>query len=457
MKVRTLYLFAVICLQSSLTNLALAQERPNVVLIFLDDSGWADFEPNNKSVHYTPNMGELAKEGGTYHNFYVPQAVCSASRAALLTGSYPGRTKIFGALKPKDKGLERTFATMGEIYRENGYRTALFGKWHLGDSDGTRPWDRGFDETAGILYSHDMWKHHPDDPETWGKYPLQFWENGKVIIEDMEEVDQQNLTNRFTEYALQFIEKNKNDPFLLYLPFNMPHVPLFVGKEFEGKSGVGKYGDVIMELDHSIGRINKALKGFGIDNNTIFIVTSDNGPWLSYGNHAGKTPFREGKTTSFDGGIKSSLIVKYPPLIQPDSFSNDTFFSIDLLPTLCELSGITLNDKDLDGKSMVNLLKGETDFKNPHEYYAISNLNNLEAIIDGDGRWKLHITHPYKSVLQQGNDGGSGKYKQQTLEMSLFDLQNDPFERHNVREMYPEITKKLWSYYKAHFEKYYAD
>ena len=148
MKVRTLYLFAVICLQSSLTNLALAQERPNVVLIFLDDSGWADFEPNNKSVHYTPNMGELAKEGGTYHNFYVPQAVCSASRAALLTGSYPGRTKIFGALKPKDKGLERTFATMGEIYRENGYRTALFGKWHLGDSDGTRPWDRGFDETA---------------------------------------------------------------------------------------------------------------------------------------------------------------------------------------------------------------------------------------------------------------------------------------------------------------------
>ncbi|WP_339917794.1 sulfatase-like hydrolase/transferase [Yeosuana marina] len=430
-------------------------KKPNIVIIFLDDAGWADFEPFDKSISYTPNMSLLAKEARTYNNFYVPQAVCSASRAALLTGCYPGHTKIFGALKPKEKGLDTKFPTFGEIFKSKGYKTAMFGKWHLGDTEETRPWNRGFDETAGLLYSHDMWKHHPDDPKTWGKYPLQFWENSNILIENMEKEDQKSLTKRYTDYAVDFIKRNKNEPFLLYIPHNMPHVPLFVGKDFEGKSGVGMYGDIIMELDWSIGQINQALKDNGIDENTIFIVTSDNGPWLSYGNHSGRTPFREGKTTSFDGGIKSGLIIKYPQMIKGGDFSNSTFFSIDILPTISELAGISLDNNSIDGKSMVGLLSGKSNFENPHQYYAISNLTNLEAVISGDGRWKLHTNHPYRNLIKKGNDGETGVYKEKELEISLFDLKNDPFERFNVKDKYPKIYNKLMDNYKEHYEKFY--
>lgn len=432
-----------------------SKKKPNVVIIFLDDSGWADFEPFDKAISYTPNMRELAKESRVYSNFYVPQAVCSASRAALLTGCYPGRTGMFGAIAPREKGLSTKFRTMGEIFGQQGYNTALFGKWHLGDTDGTRPWDRGFQETAGLLYSHDMWKHHPDSPKVWGKYPLQFFENGKVLISDMEGSDIKTLTKRYTEYAVDFIHKNKNDPFLLYVPHNMPHVPLYVGNDFEGKSGMGLYADVIMELDWSIGQINKALKDSGVAENTIFIVTTDNGPWLSYGNHAGKTPFREGKTTSFDGGIKSGMLIKYPKMIQGGTFSNATLFSIDLLPTLAELTGVSLGNNEVDGKSMMGFLTDSPTFKNPHDYYAISNLKQLQAIISGDGRWKLHVPHSYRTLIKAGEDGIPGKYENSELEVSLFDIQNDPYERYNVTKAHPKVTKQLMELYNEHYKKIY--
>jgi arylsulfatase A len=235
-------------------------EKPNVVIIFLDDSGWSDFEPFGDKVIETPNVARLAGEGCCYRNFYVPQAICSASRAALLSGCYPGRTGITGAHGPDARGLETNFATMGEVFKAAGYATAVFGKWHIGDQPDTRPPARGFDESCGLMYSNDMWKYNPENPEYWGRYPLHFWENGQVTIEEVTKEDQKHLTRWYTQHAVDFIGRHRDLPFLLYVPHNMPHVPLFCSDDFEGRSGKGLYADVILELDWSIGEIEKVLK-----------------------------------------------------------------------------------------------------------------------------------------------------------------------------------------------------
>ncbi len=274
----SLFLFALQSCQSDTEKI-----KPNVVIIFLDDSGWADFEPFSEGGIETPNVALLASEGCAFQNFYVPQAICSASRSALMSACYPGRTKVFGAHGPNGWGLDTTFATMGEVFKEAGYATAAFGKWHCGDQPETRSYARGFDETSGLMYSNDMWKYHPGDPDYWGEWPLKYWENGEVVIAEMEKTDQKNLTRWYTEHAVDFIKRHRDQPFLLYVPHSMPHVPLFCSDEFEGKSGKGLYGDVILEIDWSVGQINQALKDAGLDKNTIVIMSSDNGPWISYG------------------------------------------------------------------------------------------------------------------------------------------------------------------------------
>ena len=202
-------------------------KQPNIVIIFLDDSGYSDFTPFGQNKIETPNVQNLAEEGISFRNFYVPQAVCSASRSALMSGCYPERTRVFGAHGPKGRGLETNFATMGEVFQKAGYKTAVFGKWHIGDQPETRPHNRGFTESCGLMYSNDMWKHHPENPEYWGKYPIQFWENGKVIIEDVDFEHQEMLTKWYTEHAVDFINRYKDEPFLLYVPHSMPHVPIF--------------------------------------------------------------------------------------------------------------------------------------------------------------------------------------------------------------------------------------
>ncbi len=280
---------------------ALASTKPNFVIIFLDDSGWSDFAPFGTPPYPTPNVAKLAQEGGQYNNFYVPQAICSASRSALLTGCYPCRTKMTGAHGPRARGLNPKFKTLAQILKPHGYATAIFGKWHLGDQPDTRPPARGFDESSGLMYSNDMWQHHPITRQ-FDQFKLQYWKNSKITIPDVEADDQKNLTKWCTEHAVDFINRKKDSPFFLYVPHPMPHVPLFCSNEFNGKSGAGLYGDVMMEIDWSVGKIVNAIKENGIEENTFILFTSDNGPWLNYGNHAGKTPFREAKATSFDGG-----------------------------------------------------------------------------------------------------------------------------------------------------------
>lgn len=431
--------------------------RPNVVIIFLDDSGWADFEPFGERVLETPNVSQLAAEGTAFHNFYVPQAVCSASRSALLSGCYPGRTKVFGAHGPNAWGLDTTFATMGEVFSRAGYATAAFGKWHCGDQSETRSYARGFDETCGLMYSNDMWKNHPEAPEYWGQWPLKFWENGKVTIEDVDHADQKNLTRWYTEHAVDFIGRHQDDPFLLYVPHSMPHVPLYCSDEFEGKSGKGLYWDVMLEIDWSVGEINRALKEHGLDQHTIVILTSDNGPWISYGNHAGITPFREAKGTTFDGGIRSACIIKYPHGMKAGAVSEKTFGSVDLLPTLCQLAGIPLPENEIDGENVWDLISGREGAANPHAYYAFSNNSNFEGIISGDGRWKLHLPHAYRVLETNGADGIPGKYGSASIDTALFDMVADPLESTNVLSENPEVAAELIKLAEYHKSKFYSE
>ncbi len=432
------------------------RKKPNIVIVFLDDSGWSDFEPFGRGGYKTPNVKQLADEGCRFDNFYVPQAICSASRAALLSGCFPGRTKVFGAHGPKGAGLDPKYAIMPEVFGANGYKTAIFGKWHIGDQEGRRPWDRGFDESCGLLYSNDMWEFHPENPERWGKYPLQYFENGKIKVARMTAEHQPMLTSWYTERAVDFIKRNKDNPFFLYVPHSMPHVPLFVSKKFEGKSGEGLYGDVMTEIDWSVGQITKALKDSGVEDETIVIFTSDNGPWISYGNHSGKTPYREAKGTSFDGGVRSACIIKYPGKIPANSTSDRMFCTVDLLPTLAGLSGAAKPKNTIDGKDVWRLIAGKEGTRNPHKYYPFSNGSQFQGVISGDGRWKLHIPHSYRTLVKAGNDGEAGKYKQEKIGLSLFDMKNDPYETKDVKDEYPKVSKRLKAYADKHKKKFYG-
>lgn len=436
---------------------ASAQAKPpNFVVIFLDDAGYADFHPFAKPDYPTPNVARLAGQGCRFTNFHVPQAVCSASRSALLSGCYPGRTKVFGAHGPRARGLDPSYATLGNVLQGAGYKTAVFGKWHIGDQEDTRPPARGFDESGGLMYSNDMWEFHPERPEQYSKFPLQYWNNGKVTIDRVTPEHQPHLTTWYTERAVDFIQRRKNDPFLLYVPHSMPHVPLFVSERFKGKSGRGLFADVMMEIDWSVGEITKALKKAGVENNTLVLFTSDNGPWTSYGNHAGKTPFREAKGTGFDGGTRSPCIVRFPGRIAAGTESKRAWCTLDVLPTFAHLAGAPLPRNPVDGKNVWDLVRGAPDAVNPHEYYAFSTGPNLEGVFSGDGKWKLHVPHSYRVVDQVGKDGAAGKYRQEKIELSLFDMESDPLESANVLEKYPEVAARMKDYAEDHRRRFYT-
>lgn len=430
---------------------------PNVVLIFLDDGAYDDFEHFGDPLYPTPHVKELAEEGTSFFNFHVPQAICSASRAALLTACYPGRTKVFGAHGPTARGLDTEYATMGEVLKNNGYATACFGKWHVGDQEDTRSHARGFDETAGLMYSNDMWKFHPENPDHWGQWPLQYWENGEITIESVDQEDQKMLTTWYTEKAVDFINRKKDQPFFVYVPHSMPHVPIFCSDKFEGKSGTGLYGDVMMELDWSVGQINQAVKDNGLEDETLFIfIGSDNGPWLSYGDHAGITRYREGKGTTFEGGLRNPCIIKYPGELAGGADSHRMFFSIDLMPTICGLTGSNLPGNEIDGRDIWDYITGKTD-QTPQSYYAFTNSSQFQGIISGDGQWKLHLPHQYRTLATGGNGGLPGKYIQQTIDTALYDMIHDPFEKGDVKHLYPEITSELLEMASQHQNKFYSE
>jgi arylsulfatase A-like enzyme len=306
------------------------------------------------------------------------------------------------------------------------------------------------------MYSNDMWKYHPGNPEYWGQWPLQYWENGEVTIPEVTKEHQKHLTRWYTEHAVDFIHRHRDSSFLLYVPHSMLHVPLFCSDEFEGKSGKGLYGDVMLEVDWSVGQINQALEDCGIEENTLVIMTSDNGPWVSYGNHAGITPYREAKGTSFDGGIRSACIIKYPGQIPQGTVSERTFFSVDLLPTLCNHTGVPLPFNEIDGENVWEVITGKEDAVHPHTYYAFSNGSDFEGVMSGDGRWKLHLPHSYRSLEEPGMDGLPGKYRILETDTALYNMETDPYEITNVIGEHPEVAAELISLAEAHKQKFYS-
>ncbi len=294
----------------------MAEGRPNFVVFFADDMGYADLGCYGGKQMSTPNLDNLASSGIRLTSFYASQGVCSASRSSLLTGCYNTRISILGALGPGAKNcLNPEETTIAEMLKAVGYSTAVFGKWHLGDRGAGLPLNHGFDQFHGLPYSNDMWPFHP----TSKSYPpLPLFKNNDVVNANVSPEDQRNLTRWATENACQFIKQNRSQPFFVYVPFNMPHVPLFVSKEFEGKTGKGLYADVIAEIDWGVGQVLETLKKEGLSDNTLVWFTSDNGPWLSYGDHAGSAgPLREGKGTTWEGGVREPSIVACPARSNP--------------------------------------------------------------------------------------------------------------------------------------------
>ncbi len=431
-------LFFIFLLTASLPSRS-ESRPPNVVIVFADDLGWFDVGFNGNKSANTPNLDRMAREGMRLTDFYVGQTVCSASRAALLTGCYPNRVGIIGALGPRSTtGISPYELSMAEMLKQNGYATAIYGKWHLGYQSEFLPTRHGFDEYFGLPYSNDMWPKHPTNPN----YPPLPLIEGDQVKEHMP--DQTRLTSWYTDRAVGFIRRNRSRPFFLYVPHSMPHVPLFASERFRGKSGKGVHHEVMQEIDWSVGEILKTLSEQGLDRNTLVIFTSDNGPWLSYGNHAGSAgPFREGKATTFEGGIRVPFVARWPGRIPPGKVSREPAMTIDILPTLAGIADVTLpTDRTIDGKNIWPLLSNQKGAKSPHEALYFYWDRALEAV--RSGKWKLHFPHEYRHMAgPPGQDGRPNGYQTARIELSLYDLESDPGESKDVAAQNPEVVQRL--------------
>ena len=431
---------------------------PNIVIIFTDDQGYADLGIYGAQGFQTPNIDRLANEGIRFTDFQVSQAVCSASRAALLTGCYSERVGVQGAFNHTARvGLNPDEETIAEMLKSVGYATGIFGKWHLGHHKKFLPQQQGFDEYFGLPYSNDMWPVEYDGSSVSGTdhfksfYPQLPLIEGNEKIEEIRTLDDQDqLTTRYTERAVDFITKNKDRPFFLYLPHSMPHVPLGVSEKFKSKSEQGMYGDVIMEIDWSVGEILKSLAKNDLDENTLVIFTSDNGPWLNYGNHAGTAfPLREGKGTMWEGGSRVPCIMRWPGRITAGSVSHQLAATIDILPTIAAITGADLPARSIDGVNIQAILKGDTRATPRDEYYYYY---GGELIAVRKGKMKLVFPHSYRSYagIEPGLDGYPGiykgilgKYAVGKSKLELYDLDNDISESQDVSGMYPDVVERL--------------
>jgi arylsulfatase A len=421
---------------------------PNIVLILTDDQGYADVGVFGAKGFSTPNLDRLAREGRKFTNFHVAQPVCSASRTAILTGCYSNRIGIHGALGPDARhGIADSEMTLAQLLKQNGYATGMAGKWHLGHLPPFLPIHHGFDEYLGLPYSNDMWPLHPEaKPGTYPPLPL--IEGDRVVKSGLGHEDQEQLTTMYTERAVRFIERNRDRPYFFYLAHSMPHVPLHVSSKFKGKTERGLYGDAIEEIDWSVGQVMEALERNGLTRNTLVIFTSDNGPWLSYGDRAGSAgPLREGKGTCWEGGTRVPCIMQWPGRIPANTTSDQMVMTIDLVPTVAKLVGARLPDHKIDGLDVWPLLLGKRGAKNPHDSYAFYYAQGeLQSVVSGDGRWKLQLPHTY--VTLNGRAGGHGgipaKYEQRRIEKpELYDLRIEIGEATDVASQHPDVVKRL--------------
>jgi arylsulfatase A-like enzyme len=335
-------------------------------------------------------------------------------------------------------GISAEETTLAEMLKKGGYATAIYGKWHLGHLPPFLPTRHGFDDYYGLPYSNDMWPFHPERP---GDYPPLPLIEGEETVET--NPDQSQLTGEYGRRAVAFIEAHRDEPFFVYLAHSMPHVPIFASEAFRGRTPRGLFGDVIEEIDDTVGRILDTLERLGLDESTLVIFTSDNGPWLSYGDHAGSAgPLREGKGTSFDGGVGVPFLARWPGRIPAGTVVTEPAMTIDLLPTIGRLAGAPLPELPIDGKDIGPLLLGDPGAVSPHEALFFYWGRHLQAV--RSGRWKLHFPHEYRSLDGPPGSGGMpGRYTQRSIGLALFDLRVDRSETTDVAAQHPDVVKRL--------------
>jgi arylsulfatase A-like enzyme len=430
-----------LCLLLATTAAAQPAPRPNIVFLLADDLGWGDLGSYGATDIATPSIDRIAREGVRFTDFYAAANTCSPSRAALMTGRYPARTGVNAVLfHDTPEGLPQSEITIPELLRDAGYRTAMIGKWHLGSTDEFMPWNHGFTEFFGVPYSNDQQNFYVWD----GRRPIH------------EKVDQSRLIRRSTDRALEFLASAATDgtPFFHYVAYNAPHVPLYPSQQFTGRSRRGTYGDVVEELDASVGELTARLTELGLDKNTLVVFTSDNGPWLAmrdWGGSAGG--LRGGKTGTFEGGHRVPAMVRWPAAIPPGRTASSLADMMDWLPTFAQLAGTPIPaDRVIDGRSLVGVLEGHGERETtPYYYFSLRlPLGDQRPAVGAvrDGRWKLKRAQSgwYPELLEP-----LARTELYSHPQMLFDLEADPGEQHDVSAGHGDVVQRL-SDEIAHFE-----
>lgn len=418
--------------------LSLFFTKPNFIVIFVDDLGIGDLSCYGNREYKTPNLDRMAAQGVRFTDFYAASPACTPSRAALLTGCYPMRVGLPSVINPDSPiGLNPNEETIPELLKDNGYTTGMFGKWHLGVNN-LMPRTHGFDEFVGIPYSHDMW---PQNGKQWP--PLFLYENETRISEQKDMEDQALLTQKLTDRTLSFIRRNREKPFFIYLPLPMPHVPVIASKSFRDKTGKGPYADTVYEIDDAVGRILGELKKLNLDKNTMVTFSSDNGPWIPYGRHAGSPGiYREGKGTTFEAGVREPAIFWWPGHISAGKVNHEMASTMDILPTLAKLSKSKLPLNKIDGHDIWPLISNSRHAKSPWPYFLYYWPDELQAI--RWDKWKLHVSHQHRH--QSGPVGKDGKANGEVtakIDLSLYDLQRDPSETTNLADQHADVVQHM--------------
>jgi len=444
----------------SATASAAIPSQPNVVLIYCDDLGYGDLGCYGSKAIATPNIDKLAQSGVRMTDYYACNAVCAPSRAGLLTGRYPFRSGVIGNVYPDDEPLKRVIAReylgslfqsvggldiregekisgipekellLGEVLQKAGYRTGMVGKWHLGDyslEPSYNPRRNGFDFYLGVPHSNDM-------------LPCPLFRNEEMLQANIGS-DQAKLTGLYTEEAIRFLKESKDNPFFLYFAHTFPHQPLYASEKFARKSKAGKFGDAVEEIDWSVGRIMETLTEMGVEDNTLVIFTSDNGPWFE--GSAG--PYRGRKGQSYEGGFRVPMIASWPGRIPSGSVSSQQMMNIDFYPTILSLAGVDLpTDRIIDGRNVMDLLSGKAK-KSPHDALFFYHYDLLEGVRVGNWKYFRRVNRytwpvPLDATELANKLGGDQLGNRWPL---LYNLETDPGENYNVIDTYPEIAEKL--------------
>jgi arylsulfatase A len=422
-----------------------ADESPNVVIIFADDLGYGDVGCYGAQGYATPHIDRLAREGAKLTRFYAASSVCSSSRAALMTGCYPMRVGVQGVISANVKiGIAAEEITIAEMLKAKGYRTGAFGKWHLGNQEMFLPSRHGFDEFLGTRGSNDMGKGRPSlEDRRKGLAGVEFIE-GDAVIEI--NPDQSQLTKRYTDRAVAFIEDaaGAGEPFFLYVPHNMPHTPLFASEKFAGKTSRGLFGDVIEEIDWSVGEIVKSLETNGVADNTLVIFTSDNGPWLIFGDQGGSAgALSGGKKQLLEGGVRVPCVMWWPSKIKAGRVVDKLATTMDIWPTVARLVGADMPGHKIDGVNIWEMVSGAPP-TSPRKLFGYYWMDELHAVTDG--RWKLRFAHTDTQApdpKQVGHGGERGAVMSVKRGAALFDLHADEAEKTDVSASHPKVIQRL--------------